>query len=43
VVTSNVDYQIKKVDDIYSALSWIGLAMTIVGTLLQARAALERK
>jgi len=42
-ITSNVDYQIKKVDDIYSALSWIGLAMTIVGTLLQARAALERK
>jgi len=41
--TSSISYQIKKFDDIYSALGWIGLGLVVFGTLLQALATLERK
>jgi len=41
--TSNISYQIRKFDDIYSALAWIGLGFVVFGTLLQALATLERK
>jgi len=41
--TSNINYQIRKFDDIYSALAWIGLGFVVFGTLLQALATLERK
>ena len=41
--TSNISYQIRKFDDIYSALAWIGLGLFVFGTLLQALATLERR
>ena len=41
--TSNINYQIKKFDDIYSALGWLGLGFVVLGTLLQALATLEQK
>jgi len=41
--TSAIHLQVKKFDDIYNALGWIGLLAIIFGTLLQAVAVLERK
>ena len=41
--TSSINYQIRKFDDIYSALAWFGLGFIIFGTLLQAIAALQRR
>jgi hypothetical protein len=40
--TSSINYQIRKFDDIYSALAWLGLGFIIFGTLLQAVATLQR-
>jgi hypothetical protein len=40
-ITSNVDLQVKKWDDIYSVLGWIGLTAIVFGTLLQMLATLE--
>jgi hypothetical protein len=41
--TSSLSYQIKKFDDIYNALGWLGLGFIVFGTMLQALATLERK
>jgi hypothetical protein len=41
--TSNINYQIRRFDDIYSALAWLGLGFIIFGTLLQAIATLQRR
>jgi len=40
--TSSINYQIRKSDDIYSALAWFGLGFIIFGTLLHAVATLQR-
>jgi hypothetical protein len=39
-ITSSIDLQVKKWDDIYSVLSWIGLAAIVFSTLLQVLATL---
>jgi hypothetical protein len=41
--TSNINYQIRRFDDIYSALAWLGLGFIIFGALLQAIATLQRR
>jgi hypothetical protein len=41
--TSSISDQIRKFDDIYSALAWLGLGFIIFGTLLQAIATLQRR
>ena len=41
--TSAIHFQVRKFDDIYNALGWIGLLAIIFGTLLQAVAVLEQK
>lgn len=41
--TSAIHFQVRKFDDIYNALGWIGILAIIFGTLLQAVAVLERK
>ena len=41
--TSNINYQIRRFDHIYSALAWLGLGFIIFGTLLQAIATLQRR
>jgi hypothetical protein len=41
--TSNINYQIRRFDDIYSALAWLGLGFIIFGTPLQAIATLQRR
>ena len=33
--TSNIDVQVKKIDDLFSVLGWIGLLAIVLGTLLQ--------
>ena len=40
---SNIDIQVKKLDDIYTVLGWIGLLTLVLGTLLQILAALPRR
>jgi hypothetical protein len=40
---SNIDIQVKKLDDIYTVLGWIGLLMLVLGTLLQILATLPRR
>jgi len=41
--TADVHFQVKKFDDIYNGLGWIGLLAIIFGTLLQAIAVLDQK
>ena len=41
--TADVHFQMRKFDDIYNALGWIGLLAIIFGTLLQAIAVLDQK
>ena len=40
---SSIDVQVKKLDDIYTVLGWIGLLALVLGTLLQILAALPRR
>jgi hypothetical protein len=40
-IMSSIDLQVKKWDDIYSVLGWIGLTAIVFGTLLQMLATLE--
>jgi hypothetical protein len=40
---ANIDFQLQRFNDIYSALGWIGLGAIIFGTLLQALSTLEQK
>jgi hypothetical protein len=42
-IPSNIDLQVKKWDDIYGVLGWMGLAAIVFGTLLQMLATLERR
>jgi hypothetical protein len=42
-ITSNIDLEVKKWDDIYSVLGWTGLTAIVFGTLLQMLATLERR
>jgi hypothetical protein len=41
--TASIDIQVKKLDDLYSVLGWIGLSAIVLGTLLQIMATLERR
>jgi hypothetical protein len=41
--TSSIDIQVKKLDDIYAVLGWIGLLTLVLGTLLQILATLPRR
>jgi hypothetical protein len=43
LTTSSIDVQVKKLDDIYTVLGWIGLLMLAFGTLLQILATLPRR
>jgi hypothetical protein len=43
VATGSIDVQVKKLDDIYTVLGWIGLLMLVLGTLLQILATLPRR
>ena len=40
---SNIDVQMKKIDDLYSILGWIGLFAIVLGTLLQMLATLRER
>jgi len=40
---SNIDLQVKKLDDLFSVLGWIGLLAIALGTLLQVWATVERR
>ncbi len=42
-IMANVELQVKKWDDIYGVLGWVGLAAIVFGTLLQMLATLERR
>jgi hypothetical protein len=42
-ITSSIDVQAKKLDDVYTVLGWIGLLPIVFGTLLQRLATLERR
>lgn len=41
--TSNIDLEVKKLDDLFSVLGWIGLLAIPLGTLLQVWATVERR
>jgi uncharacterized membrane protein len=41
--TSNIDLEVKKLDDLFSVLGWIGLLAIALGTLLQVWATVERR
>jgi hypothetical protein len=41
--TSSFEVQVKKLDDIYAVLGWIGLLALVLGTLLQILATLPRR
>ena len=41
--TSNIDLQVKKLDDLFSVVGWIGLLAIALGTLLQIWATVERR
>lgn len=41
--TSNIDLQVKKLDDIYTVLGWLGLLALVFGTLLQIWATFEQQ
>jgi hypothetical protein len=40
--TSSIDLQVKKLDDLYTVVGWIGLLAIVLGTLLQILATMER-
>ena len=40
---SSIDLQLKKFEDLYSVLSWIGLGALVLGALLQIWATVERR
>jgi hypothetical protein len=40
--TANIDLLIKKLDDAYTVLGWLGLLAIVLGTLLQVWATTER-
>jgi hypothetical protein len=40
--TPSIDVQMKKLDDIFTVLGWIGLLALVLGTLLQVLATLPR-
>jgi len=40
---SSIDVQVKKLDDIFTVLGWIGLLAIILGTLLQILAVLPQR
>lgn len=40
--TSNIDLLVKKLDDVYTVLGWLGLLAIMLGTLLQVWATMER-
>jgi hypothetical protein len=40
--TSSFEVQVKKLDDIFTVLGWIGLLALVLGTLLQVLATLPR-
>ena len=40
---SNIDVQMKKIDDLYSILGWIGLFAIVLGMLLQMLATLRER
>jgi hypothetical protein len=42
-ITSSIDVQAKKLDDVYTVLGRIGLLAIVFGTLLQMLATLERR
>ena len=39
---ANIDLLIKKLDDVYTVLGWLGLLAIVLGTLLQVWATMER-
>lgn len=41
--TSNIDVHVKKLDDVFTILGWIGLLTMVFGTLLQILATLPRR
>ena len=41
--TSSIEVQVKKLDDIYTVLGWIGLITLVLGTLLQILGPLPRR
>ena len=41
--TSNIDVQVKRIDDIFSVLGWIGLLAIVLGTLFQILARLPKR
>jgi hypothetical protein len=43
VATGSIYLQVKKLDDTYTVLGWIGLLALILGTLLQMLAKLQRR
>jgi len=42
-ITSSIDVQVKKLDDVSTVLGWIGLLLLVLGTLFQILAALPRR
>ena len=41
--TSNIDLEVKKLDDLFSVRGWIGLLAIALGMLLQVWATVERR
>jgi hypothetical protein len=41
--TSNIDVQVKRIDDLFSVLGWIGLLAIVLGTLFQILATLPKR
>jgi hypothetical protein len=40
--TSNIDLQVKKLDDLFTVVGWIGFLAIVFGTLLQMLATLRK-
>ena len=41
--TLNIDVQVKRIDDLFSVLGWIGLLAILLGTLFQILARLPKR
>ena len=41
--TLNIDVQVKRIDDLFSVLGWIGLLAIVLGTLFQILARLPKR
>ena len=41
--TSSIDVQVKRIDDLFSVLGWIGLLAIVLGTLFQILATLPKR